>query len=333
MLIDGGPPDTWPLLKTRLDRLPEGDQRLDVVVITHIDSDHIGGLVPFFRSDVVRNNVGDVWFNGFSHLPDSDQLVRRSVGQAENVTDALFGDDQASFAWNSAFDRGPVATDGEGEFAKVRIDETAPTITLLSPTLKRLAILRARWLTALQRARNSEPEVDTANAAPTARLDDLDRLAGIATSKDTSAPNGSSIGFLIEHRGASCLLSGDGFGTVLGAALVGLAAARGVDAIEVDAFKLPHHGSQANVVRPLIDAAPARHYLVSTNGDTFAHPDDVAIARVIRGARLRPTLWFNYDNERTRRWDDVMLRQHYGYDVRYPLSATSGIVLELAERR
>src|SRR5689334_14820713 len=61
-LIDGGPPDTWPTLRARLNRLPRADRRLDLVVVTHIDSDHIGGMLPFFESPPVE--VGDVWFNG-----------------------------------------------------------------------------------------------------------------------------------------------------------------------------------------------------------------------------------------------------------------------------
>ena len=69
MLVDGGPPDTWPLLAARLERLPVDDRRLDVVVITHIDSDHIGGMLPFFQSEFAQQNVGQVWFNGFQHLP------------------------------------------------------------------------------------------------------------------------------------------------------------------------------------------------------------------------------------------------------------------------
>ena len=60
-----------------------------------------------------------------------------------------------------------------------------------------------------------------------------------------------------------------------------MAAARGVTTLPVDAFKLPHHGSKGNVLEALVKVAPAQHYVMSSNGDTFHHPDDQAVARVV----------------------------------------------------
>jgi beta-lactamase superfamily II metal-dependent hydrolase len=335
MLVDGGPPDTWPLLAARLERLPVDDRRLDVVVITHIDSDHIGGMLPFFQSEFAQQNVGQVWFNGFQHLPAPEDRTTRSVAQAESVTTELFGEGPApAFDWNSAFDGGPVATAESGQFVELPSEDDGPKITVLSPTLKRLTSLRAEWRRALEKAREGLPEVaPPRRVEPLAKLDDLESLAAKATANDGSAPNGSSIGLLLEHRGASCLLSGDAFSKVLSEGLEGLAAARGVEAIEVDAFKLPHHGSQANLASELVAAAPARHYVVSSNGDTFDHPDDTAIARVVVGAPKGPTLWFNYENERTRRWADADLRDRFGHKVKFPETAAAGAVLELPARR
>ena len=92
-----------------------------------------------------------------------------------------------------------------------------------------------------------------------------------------------SIALLVEHRGASVLLGADAYGTVLAPALQQLARSRGTETLAVDALKLPHHASRANVVKELVAAAPARHYLVSTNGDVFHHPDDAALARLFSG--------------------------------------------------
>jgi hypothetical protein len=251
------------------------------------------------------------------------------------VTKTLFGDAQGpAFDWNSAFDGGPVATAESGHFVELPPEGDGPTITVVSPTLERLSSLRTDWHKALEKARKGEPEVSPPrDVVPLGKLDDLEALAAKKTSNDGSAPNGSSIGLLLEHRGASCLLCGDGFGKVLAEGLIGLAAARGVATIEVDALKLPHHGSQANVAAALVEAAPARHYVVSSNGDTFNHPDDVAIARVLVGAPEGTTLWFNYENDRTRRWADPELRERFGHKVEFPAKPTAGAVLEIPAQK
>ncbi|MBJ8341222.1 MBL fold metallo-hydrolase [Antrihabitans sp. YC3-6] len=329
MLVDGGPVDTWPRLEARLNRFPTDDNRIDVAVVTHIDADHIGGFLPFANSKFAHEQVGDYWFNGRVHLPGSG--VTRSVAQGESLTADLRGDtNNVVLPWNRAFCGLPIDTGEEAGFVEVQT-ANGPRITVLSPTTKRLAILGAKWREAVDAAtrgptRAAEPDV----------LQPLSDLEAIASSKsvgDSSAPNGSSIALLIEHRGASVVLAGDGFGTVIGAALLGVAQSRGLDELAVDAFKLPHHGSKGNVIAPMLAVAPARHYLVSTNGDIFHHPDDVAIARTVVSARQGATLWFNYRTPRTARWTDPKLTAQFGYAARYPDEPAKGIILELPARQ
>jgi hypothetical protein len=145
-------------------------------------------------------------------------------------------------------------------------------------------------------------------------------------------PNGSSIAFLLEHRGASVLLGADAFPTVLVPAIQALAARRGAGVrLPVDVVKLSHHGSRANVTSDLLQALDAKHYVFSTNGAIFKHPNDEAVARVITGSQ-RPTLWFNYDTPKNRRWSAEALTARYRHDVRFPDSG-SGVRIEVASKR
>lgn len=323
MLVDGGPPDTWPLLEARLRR---DDRDLDVAVVTHIDSDHIGGMIPFLDSDLA-GRVGDYWFNGRTHLPD---VATRSVRQGESVVAALLGETQGRvLPWNLAFGGGPIDTGDETGFLDVDYDG-GPHVTVLSPTEKRLKALARRWFDTVAEARRGSAETAAGGAA--APLADLAAVAAERAPKDDGIPNGSSIALLIEHRGASVVLGADAFGTVLGAGLAGVAHARGRTCLPVDAFKLPHHGSKRNVLEAMLKVAPAQHYLVSSNGDTFAHPDDAAVARVVLTGPRGATLWFNYDNPRTRRWADPELRARYHHRTRYPDDPSAGTVLELDAR-
>jgi beta-lactamase superfamily II metal-dependent hydrolase len=328
MLVDGGPPDTWPRLEQRLRQLEPGERQIDVAVVTHIDSDHIGGMIPLLESGHA-DHVADFWFNGRTHLPDVG--TTRSVDQGESVTSALLGQPTGrARPWNLAFGGGPIDTGEDAGFIEVTVED-GPRITVLSPTTKRLRVLARQWLEVIaQEQRGPEREITPDVLAP---LDDLVAIAGAPAPKDSSVPNGSSIALLLEHRGASVVLAGDAFGSVLGAGLKGVAAARGLERLPVDAFKLPHHASKGNVLQAMLEAAPARHYLVSTNGDTFHHPDDTALARVVLSASPGATLWFNYRTARTARWADDALCEKHGFTARFPDSPEAGAVLELPARR
>ncbi len=325
MLVDGGPPDAWPVLEARLARLDPAE-KIDVAVVTHIDSDHIGGMIPFLASGYA-DRVVDFWFNGRPHLPQS---TTRSVAQGESVVAALLGETTGRLLpWNRAFAGGPIDTGEEAGFIDLPIPD-GPRITVLSPTTKRLMVLAAKWYEAIDEAKRgpgeeTEPDLLTP-------LDDLAAIAAEQGGKDSSAPNGASIALLVEHRGASVVLGADAFGNVLGAGLKGLAVARGQETVPVDAFKLPHHASKGNVFEAMLQVAPAQHYLISTNGDTFHHPDDAALARVVLAAPPGATLWFNYRTPRNERWADTALCATHGYDTRFPDEPEAGAVLELPAR-
>ncbi|MEP6649494.1 MAG: MBL fold metallo-hydrolase [Lapillicoccus sp.] len=330
LLADGGPPDTWPLLKERLHRLATEGQVVDVAVVTHIDSDHIGGMVPLLSEELARSMVRDVWFNGAPQLPPVVRERVRSVTQGEEIGAAVVGSDgQQPLPWNAAFGGTAIDVGEPGGFVPV-IVPNGPAVTVLSPTTKRLTALGRRWRQTLEQA-NGDDERERGLDTPLP-LADLASLSALRSASDGSTPNGSSIALLLEHRGASVLLAADAFGSVLTAGLEALARHRGVDAVAVDAVKVPHHGSRANVSAAFVRVVPARHYLVSTNGDIFHHPDDEAVARIVVGAPAGATLWFNYRTPRTARWDDPQLQARHGYEVRYPEDDTSGVVLTLPAR-
>src|SRR5688572_1883120 len=77
VLIDGGTPATAARLRARLERLP--DRHLDLLVVTHIDTDHIGGMVRLLRDPGFDFTIDDVWFNGFQHLPKNRRTQARGV--------------------------------------------------------------------------------------------------------------------------------------------------------------------------------------------------------------------------------------------------------------
>jgi beta-lactamase superfamily II metal-dependent hydrolase len=325
LLMDTGPDKSWPAVRDRLARLPlvAGRRHLDLVVVSHIDHDHIGAASALFGEVALALTYGDVWFNARHHL-------ERGVAEGEALA-TLLGAPDRLLPWNQAFEGGPVSTPHDGGFVEVTATPDTPRLTVLSPTPRRLVMLATVWDRALddlrRRRSNSVPEIERGGEFP-----DLEALAARPPRKDRAIPNGSSIALLIEHRGASALLAADAFPTVLGSALISLAAHRGVPLpFEVDAFKLSHHGSRANLLTALLKAVRATNYIVSTDNTRFGHPNDETLARVVLHGGDTPALCFNHATERNLRWADEALQQRYGFVTRFP-AGDSGIAVALEAR-
>ena len=122
---------------------------------------------------------------------------------------------------------------------------------------------------------------------------DVDALAATPFRPDTSKTNASSIAFLFEFDGRRILFTGDGDDPRIVESLRPIARAEG-GRLRLDALKVPHHGSAANISRELLELIDCPRYLISTNGERHGHPDPVAMARILVHGGESKELVFNY---------------------------------------
>ncbi len=317
ILIDGGVPSTARALRERIGRLPADGRRFELLVVTHIDLDHIGGVLDLLRDPPEGLRVGDVWFNGFHHLPEDPGLLGGKQGEA-----LAFRLREGDHPWNVAFGEGAVALPAGGRLPEVTLDG-GMKITLLGPTLDRLAELRPVWKREIEKlglvpgAAGEALEEDRGLLGPAAR--DIDDLAATFFEGDDSPANGSSIAFLAEHDGKRCLFTGDAFAPDLAAALDRLARREGDTRVEMDALKLSHHGGRKNTSAELLKRVSCRNFLFSTDGSYYRHPHDESVARVVvHGSHAgKPTLWFNHRPESTTDWAGRSPADLRRYEPRY----------------
>lgn len=300
MLIDGGPPGTASALRRRIERALEaagGRLHIDLLVVSHIDSDHIGGVLDLLEAPPTGVSFGDIWFNAYRHLLPPDLL---GAVQGEELTALLA---QRKLPHNLAFDGGAAVVPVDGSLPQIALPG-GMTLTLLSPTLDKLARLAPKWA---DEVRKAGLELGAPAAPPATDLlgrNDVwpPNLAALATSPfvgDGSAANGSSIAFIAGYGGRSCLFAADAHADVLTASLKRLETP-----VKLNAFKLPHHGAGANLSRELLACVDCDCFLISTNGDIHKHPDFAAVARIlIRESKTPPTLIFNYRSVTTSVWE------------------------------
>jgi hypothetical protein len=333
VLIDGGPAPTYPRVKARIEALPPRSREFDLLIITHVDADHIEGVVRLLGDTTLGAKFGEVWFNGWKHLPDPNNDKLGPV-HGEYLTALL---EKGGHAWNVSFKGNAVRVPDQGTLPRVTLPG-GMTLTLLSPTNQQLIKLRPKW----------NAEVRKAGLEPGGAAEALEHLAGnrrlqpdalgdlkVAAlaakpfASDHSEANGSSIAVLAEYGGKSCLLTGDAFAPVLVESIQRLVDERGVERLRLDAFKIAHHGSQGNLSKELLNLFRCPRYLFSTNGKIFNHPDPESVARVIMHGGKKPSLYFNYRSEENEMWDNERLWKQHDFTVFFPPKGKEGMEVDL----
>lgn len=329
LLIDAGPASTVPSLIARLDRLGAEGGHIDLFVVTHIDNDHLGGALTLLRTSRIAEIIDAVWFNGYAHLARSDGLL--GPVQGEQLTQQIV---ELGLPWNATWPRkvssergigGPVVVSRP---TKKRLLGGA-TALVLSPTAAKLRALLPVWERVVTEAglRQGHPAQEPPEVlAPGLLGGSLSDLAAVRTTTDKAEANGSSIAFVFEYQGRRVLMGADAHPDALTSALGQL----DERPYRVDACKLPHHGSRYNVSRDLVEALDCPLWLVSSNGARFRHPDDEALARVVRhGTRAsrRPVIGWNYNSDRFAAFTAAFPPTRSGYEAFGPTS--EGLVIDL----
>lgn len=333
ILVDAGRQWTW---KNALKRYlqEQGIRRLELLVVTHVDRDHIDGILALVNDPALNLEVRDFWFNTWDHLSGGAVLSAEAEDDLEHFG-AKMGEELGPkilakhWPWNKQFSGRPVELAATAADNLVEIGDL--TLTLLSPDRAKLEALETVW----------EKECKKAGLTPGAMVSDyvpeedddlesfgainIDTLANEPFKEDGSAANGSSIAFLLEYGDIRVLLSGDAHAELLASGLKNLGATPDKP-FRLDAFKLPHHGSKYNISRELLELMDCRHYLVSTNGSYFKHPDEVAMARLIKYGTADSVLDFNYKTAQNGIWSNSQWQQKYHYSTNYPDDGEDGLL-------
>jgi hypothetical protein len=296
ILVDGGPSGTYEQhLRKRLESLreervdagiiEEGDPlAIDLVIVSHVDDDHINGVIDLFREvfEAVKDDpnavppfaIGGLWHNSFDEIVGNDEVAAEAAqfGAASFAPLVEEAEDQ------KAFDAGLILQSvaqghelrslakeldipiNEGFGGLIRTAQGSATkrelggitLTVVGPRPAELAELQEthdKWLEAQRKA--GKP------VTPTSMLQSL---------TDESVANLSSIVLLAESGGRTALLTGDARSdfVVKGLEEIGLMPG---GSLAVDLLKMPHHGSDRNVDEDFLTRVTAPAYLFTGNGE------------------------------------------------------------------
>ncbi|MCP3414233.1 MBL fold metallo-hydrolase [Bradyrhizobium brasilense] len=328
ILIDGGRSDGYALLKPRLDLIAAAGERLDLLVLTHIDADHIEGLLEFVEDTQRKVQIAEVWFNGF------DQLKRiESFGfkHADRFSKALA---RSGLPINVSFGGDAIEVPPQGELPTRELPNDVK-VTLLSPDRKRLDRLSDEWDD--WRQSESIPEkvkveapsgLESLGRGPIGEIN-VDALADGRETIDRDTANGSSIAFIVEHHGKRALMAADAHPDLLVSSLRRLLP-EGETRYRIDLMKVSHHGSKFNTNRSLASVMDCSRFAISTDGSRHGHPDPESLAKLIKlGPKASKTIYFNYRSAKTIPWDSPRLKEDWDYSCVFPQAGETVLNVEI----
>ncbi|WP_377190466.1 ComEC/Rec2 family competence protein [Ruegeria meonggei] len=325
LFVDLGRGSTWGDVQPVLKEL--GD--IELLVMSHIDADHIAGAIPMVRADIPAFNPARVWYNARPQLEKAHRRLHPyeafGARQAEKLSRGI-----AKFGWpqNEDFASGVVSTNSPEAQVPIELPGGLK-LTLLSPGDAELAELLPQWDRELGEAglRTFDPDEDdpldsafeALGSAPNVRV-----LAAAPYEPDTTKANGASISFIAEYKGVRVLLAADAHSEVLERRLARLAEQED-GRYRLDLLKICHHGSKANTSPTFLSMIDCTRFAFSTNGARHHHPDPETIARILVTDRAREkTLYFNYRQSSSEQWESATLSSRWNYRTVIPEAAVNG---------
>ena len=67
----------------------------DLLIITHIDIDHINGIIELLKEKKIDISFDDIWFNAYRHLPKT--IEKFGIPEGETLSKIL---DDNNYSWN-----------------------------------------------------------------------------------------------------------------------------------------------------------------------------------------------------------------------------------------
>lgn len=286
IVIDGGPGGVYkssllPRLQALKEtRSPDVALVIRMLMISHLDDDHINGVLAFLN-DLVETkdnneelpfNILTLWHNSFDDIVGNEsQEMLKALSAAVSSGGAVSAGVPLSLPGGAIIASVPQGRDvrNNAKLLSLSVNDPFGTIvaapvkgkktvtigdglkfTVLGPVKDRIEELQIEWNAVLEKK---------------GLATDKDGQALAAAYLDKSVYNLSSIVVLAEAAKKKMLLTGDARGDDVLKALKSSGLLKS-QPLHVDLLKLPHHGSDRNVETNFFRQITADHYVISADG-------------------------------------------------------------------
>lgn len=240
-------------LKAVVQSIMKADEAIDLLVISHYDSDHIKGICNVLKTLTQQERkklIKKVWFNA-TKVGFHGNVKDWSATDAIELGGLLLEDD---IPWVSELKAGMK----ESIAPKLELEIIdGGEIYTSELTGKQLSDVKSDWNKSFAEL---EPFIND-------------------KALDSSKTNGQSSIIVAHVNEHDILLPGDAIPAKLDAALDQY---RKDAVVHFDLVKLPHHGSYKNITQAILNKIECSDYMITTDGTGFFHPNKKAILKVVK---------------------------------------------------
>lgn len=306
ILVDAGTQRAYSkgIIKSEIEKT----DKFDLLILTHTDEDHIGGLIKYLDDrERKKDAFNNIWFN-------NGEVIRTNLKKTNSSTPEILLDDALDL--NLSIKQGISL---ENKLKSIGLDSNELIcsgvifsfknikITVLSPEIDDLKEFYDHW------------ELEKKSKLEVAKADDYQKLIEDLLQnhylEEGTLANKTSIAFILNYNEKNILMMGDAYPSVIEKNLRKL----GFDEnnkLNLDLVKVSHHGSKYGISPSLIKIIDCKNFVISTNGSNGL-PFKECLARIVSHRNDNIRLYFNYKNEVT---ENIFMQQdftNFNFEVQY----------------
>lgn len=284
---------------------------IDLLIVTHSDDDHIGGILNLVGDPSIEARICKYVFNAEKYI---SSFLERKYNSFEEykVKEATSGTVKSSYRQDKELTefldnvKGKWDTKVYTANDSIRLDDLS--LTLLSPNTDKLNRLQSYW--EKEKRKYKEKQAKKSSTKKSSVVEEKydystsfkdfkyeDQLFG----EDDSETNGASIAFIYESSNIKALMLADAHPSVIVDSLRSQLK-EGETVHKFDVVKLSHHGSKNNITLELLNLIECEHFVISADASkTHRHPNKSTLALILdHYGKENVNFYFTVDNSKLR---------------------------------
>ena len=309
-------------IKTKVKKLRKNNQKLDLVILTHYDDDHILGISKLIEEEKKYKSetiIKEIWFNAFENatfpikkkknISSSDNQIKHKTGaKKQKEFEEFIADIKPYIDYGDLISIDEIKEPIEKENMVLLSPYTDKTynsnrdikITLLSPNNDKLNDCKySDYEKNKTGKKKKERDWDKSFTDLLKNIENNEKHPNPMSYLDSSVKNGSSIAFILEYKNKKYLFLGDAHIDLISTSLVKLGFNETNNPLVVEFIKLSHHGSKANINREFLSLVQTNKFVILANGnESHWHPNKETLVLILdcyRNNDKKINFIFNYE--------------------------------------